>query len=447
MPEKRLTVLVVDDEPAVREVLAMRVEDWGHDVVAAADADEADAAIRSRAPDVVISDVVLPGTSGLDLLRRLKGDDPGRPVILITAHGSIDAAVEAMKGGAQDFLTKPLDYGKLRALLEAAAEDVAQRRQTRALESRLDDGAGLGSLVGQSRPMRELFRTIELLASSDASAIITGESGTGKEVVARTVHELSSRRNGPFIAVNAAAIPEGLIESELFGHEKGAFTGAVRSRPGCFELAHGGTLFLDEIAEMPAALQPKLLRILEDGRARRLGGDREISFDVRVLAATNRPPATAVRSGRLREKVTTYDFKRPERVGKEQMRALQTLHEGFGRNFGAALSALLRTILEVKLTSVDQLTYSEFIFSLENPTCFNLVRAKPLEGYLILDINPSILYPIIDRLLGGGKESGPPARRPRPPGRRRAGAHAALSGGPPLSRGPAGRPGPRARGG
>jgi len=400
MPEKRLTVLVVDDEPAVREVLAMRVEDWGHDVVAAADADEADAAIRSRAPDVVISDVVLPGTSGLDLLRRLKGDDPGRPVILITAHGSIDAAVEAMKGGAQDFLTKPLDYGKLRALLEAAAEDVAQRRQTRALESRLDDGAGLGSLVGQSRPMRELFRTIELLASSDASAIITGESGTGKEVVARTVHELSSRRNGPFIAVNAAAIPEGLIESELFGHEKGAFTGAVRSRPGCFELAHGGTLFLDEIAEMPAALQPKLLRILEDGRARRLGGDREISFDVRVHAATNRPPATAVRSGRLREdlfyRLNVFELVVPPL--RERMADVPLLAQHFVREFNRKHQMSVEGFRDRALALLEAYPWPGNVRELRNVVERAVIVAR--SGW----IEPSHLPPY---LRAGGGEGDP----------------------------------------
>ncbi len=295
-----LAVLVVDDEPAVREVLTVRIGGWGYDVCAASGVEEAERLLAERSPDVVISDVVLGESTGLDLLRRLKAGDAQRPVILITAHGSIDVAVEAMKGGAQDFLTKPLDYTKLHALLESAAVELRQRAWTRDLVARLEV-AGLGPLVGESRPMRELFRLVEILASSDASAIITGESGTGKEVVARTIHELSARRDQPFVGVNAAAIPEGLIESELFGHEKGAFTGAVQSRPGCFELADGGTLFLDEIAEMPLALQPKLLRILETRRTRRLGGSREIDFDVRVLAATNRSPTSAVRNGQLRE--------------------------------------------------------------------------------------------------------------------------------------------------
>jgi DNA-binding NtrC family response regulator len=270
-------------------------------VVTAADAFEAERLLGEVEPDIVLSDVVMPEVTGLELLRRLKGRDTARPVILMTAHGSIDTAVEAMKEGAQDFLTKPLDYTKLHVLLETTASDVRRRREAQALEHSLDESAGLGLLIGRSAPMRELYATLEVLATSDASALITGESGTGKEVVARTIHELSARRGAPFVAVNSAAIPEGLIESELFGHEKGAFTGAVRMREGCFEQADRGTLFLDEIAEMPMALQPKLLRILEDGQVRRLGGSKEICFDVRVLAATNRPPAIAVEEGLFRE--------------------------------------------------------------------------------------------------------------------------------------------------
>lgn len=301
MPSERLAVLVVDDEPALREVLSLRIEDWGYDVTTAADVVEAEAAIAHRQPDLILSDVVLPGNSGIDLLKRLRQRNGHVPVILITAHANVDSAVEAMKIGATDFLTKPLDYVTLRALLNATSEDLRQRRANRALDTRLDGGTGPGGLVGQSRSMREIYGLIELLATSDASGIIAGESGTGKELVARAVHSLSTRHDKPFVAVNAAAIPEGLIESEIFGHEQGAFTGATRSRPGCFEQANGGTLFLDEIAEMPTSLQPKLLRILEEGRTRRLGGSREISFDVRVLAATNRPVHEAVRAGQLRE--------------------------------------------------------------------------------------------------------------------------------------------------
>jgi DNA-binding NtrC family response regulator len=262
---------------------------------------EARTVIERHDPDLVISDVVLPDLSGLELLKHLKGQDSLRPVILITAHGSIDAAVDAMKSGADDFLTKPLDYAKLQVTVRAALEELRHRREIGRVESMLDAEPGFGALIGMSPSMREVYRLIEQLAESDASAIITGESGTGKELAARTVHDMGTRRNGPFVAINTAAIPDGLVESEVFGHEKGAFTGAAHPRPGCFELADGGTLLLDEIAEMPATMQPKLLRILESGRARRVGGTRERSFDVRVLAATNQDPAQSVEDGKLRE--------------------------------------------------------------------------------------------------------------------------------------------------
>lgn len=301
MTTSPLSVLVVDDEPALREVLSVRIRDWGYDVRTASDTAEAEREIERERPDLVLSDIVLPGMSGMEFLKQIRRHDLKVPVILITAHGNIDAAVEAMKAGATDFLTKPIDYTTLKALLDAAAVDSQQKRKDRELDAQIEESHEVGGLIGQSKSMRDLQRLIQTLASSDTSAIITGESGTGKEVVARAIHALSSRRSGPFVAVNAAAIPEGLIESEIFGHEQGAFTGATRSRPGCFELADGGTLFLDEIAEMPMALQPKLLRILEDNKARRLGGSKEIKFDVRVLAATNRPPGTAVKDGLLRE--------------------------------------------------------------------------------------------------------------------------------------------------
>jgi DNA-binding NtrC family response regulator len=300
MESPRLSVLVVDDEPALREVLSLRIADWGHDVRAVADASEAERELDRARPDLVLCDLVLPGASGMELLKRVKRQDERLPVVMMTAHGNVDGAVEAMKLGAADFLTKPLDYVALYALLEATANDLQQQRGSRRLDAALERRSGDG-LVGQSRPMRELHRVLDSLAASDASAILTGESGTGKEVVARAIHARSARRDKPFIAVNAAAIPDGLIESEIFGHEQGAFTGAVRSRPGCFELADGGTLFLDEIGEMPMSLQPKLLRVLEEGSARRLGGSRDVRFNVRVLAATNRPPAQAIRDGKLRE--------------------------------------------------------------------------------------------------------------------------------------------------
>ncbi len=295
-------VLIVEDDDAMREVLTIRVRDWGYRVCGAESGDAVDSVLQAESPDLVITDVVLPGTSGFDLLDKLKGPKSDRPVIVMTAHGSVDWAVNAMKRGAFDFVTKPLDYDNLKAILNAAQRSLRSRDATIALENRLEsEDVRLGLMIGPSPAMREVFRITEIVADSSASAIITGESGSGKEMVARTIHELSDRRTGPYVAINTSAIPAGLIESEIFGHEKGAFTGAIASRPGCFELAHGGTLLLDEIAEMPMSLQPKLLRILEEGATRRVGGKREIPFDVRVLASTNRPIDEVTRDNSLRE--------------------------------------------------------------------------------------------------------------------------------------------------
>jgi DNA-binding NtrC family response regulator len=301
MADRSKKILVVDDDSAMRMVVEARLRNWGYAVVTARDGAEAEERASADAPDIVISDVVMPGLSGLELLQSLKRGDPRRPVILMTAEGTIDMAVEAMKQGAQDFVTKPLDYSQLQAILEASERDIAQRLESHKLSSQIEKGSGFGSFIGTGKKMKEVYELLESLAASDASAIIIGESGTGKELAARTIHEMSARSKGPFIAINAAAIPETLIESELFGHEKGAFTGAVGVRAGCFEMAHRGTLFLDEIGEMPPALQPKLLRVLEDGKVRRLGGSQEFAFNVRVIAATNLDPKSAVQSGKLRE--------------------------------------------------------------------------------------------------------------------------------------------------
>jgi DNA-binding NtrC family response regulator len=282
--------------------LALLLQAWGFEPLQASDAKEAARIVEKQDPDIVISDVVMPEMSGLELLRTLKAGDPDRPVLLITAQGSIDMAVEAMKQGARDFLTKPLtDLPKLQSLLDDAEHELELRRKAKRLTARMEAEGGLGDFIGNSRPMRDVFALIESVAPKDVSVMIAGESGTGKEVVARTIHRLSRRESKPFVAINAAAIPESLIESELFGHERGAFTGAVATRQGVFEQANGGTLLIDEIAEMPMSLQPKLLRVLADGRVRRLGGNYEFEFDVRVLAATNRDPIKAIEEGKLRE--------------------------------------------------------------------------------------------------------------------------------------------------
>ena len=300
MANKSMKILVVDDDAAIREVLRIRLESWGYQVEQTADAGQARELIRSYNPALVISDVVMPEVSGLELLRSLVADDPARTIVLMTAHGTVDIAVEAIKQGAHDFLTKPLDYSKLKAIVEAAESEIELQQKSTRLTSKLEKNSGFGPFVGNSKAMKRVYQLIESIIPTDVSVLITGESGTGKELAARTIHERGPRSTGPFVAINAAAIPSELVESEVFGHEKGAFTGATILRQGCFELAHQGTLLLDEIAEMSEALQVKLLRVLEDGRIRRLGGKDELTVDVRVLAATNRDPDQAVQEGQMR---------------------------------------------------------------------------------------------------------------------------------------------------
>jgi len=296
-----LKILIVDDEEPARQGLTALLARWGYDVDEAGDGQEALAKAAAGLPSVVVSDLVMPKMDGLELLRALKTDVPFASVILLTGQGSIDTAVTAMKEGAYDYLTKPVDVARLRLLIPKAAERGEALREVALLRRKLSQVWGMGRLVGTSAGMQEVYRLIEVAAPTTAPVLISGESGTGKELVARTLHDLSPRSKGPFVAVNCAAIPETLLESEIFGHEKGAFTGALERRPGCFELAHEGTIFLDEIAEMNPGTQAKFLRILQDGAVRRLGGRTEIRVDVRVLAATNKDPVKAIQEGTFRE--------------------------------------------------------------------------------------------------------------------------------------------------
>jgi len=295
-------ILVVDDEPAERDGLARLVGQWGYEVETASSGEEALNLIETHHPAVVLTDLVLPEMDGLTLLQKLR--ETGRPpiVLLVTGHATVESAVEAMRHGAFDYLTKPVDATRLQVLLEKSIEQESLSREVSFLRHQLRQKGSFGQLVGQSKGMHEVYRWIELAATSTAPVLVYGESGTGKELVARTIHDLSNRRNKPFVAINCAAIPETLIESELFGHERGAFTGATERRLGCFELADGGTLFLDEIAEMDNSTQAKLLRVLQEGSFRRVGGGKaEIQVDVRVIAATNRVPTDAMAQGQLRE--------------------------------------------------------------------------------------------------------------------------------------------------
>jgi len=294
-------ILIVEDEENARRGYEALLRKWECEVLGVGSGEDALAKFPEFAPSVILADVELPGMNGLDLIRHLGEEIQRIPVIVITGRGSDERVVQAIEAGAFWYIEKPLKPPVLRALLERALGRVRDRKAVAALRRELREAGKLGALVGESRGMQEVMRQVEMAAPSTASVLITGETGAGKEMVARSIHMLSPRAERPFVAINCSAIPESLMESEIFGHEKGAFTGAAERRVGCFELADGGTLLLDEIGEMPAPTQAKLLRVLEDQKVRRLGSKVETPVNVRVIAATNKNPEQAVADGHLRQ--------------------------------------------------------------------------------------------------------------------------------------------------
>jgi DNA-binding NtrC family response regulator len=294
-------ILIVEDEDNARKGYEALLRRWNFEVLGVASGEEALAKFQDFQPSVILLDVELPGMNGLDLLTHLGEEIQRIPVIIITGRGSDERVVQAIEAGAYWYIEKPLKPPVLRALLDRAFGKVRDQQAVAALTRDLRSAGKLGVLVGTSPAMQDVMRQVEMAAPSTASVLITGETGSGKEMVARSIHMLSPRAERPFVAINCSAIPESLMESEIFGHEKGAFTGAAERRIGCFELADGGTLLLDEIGEMPAQTQAKLLRVLEDRKVRRLGSKVETPVDVRVLAATNKNPEEAVADGHLRQ--------------------------------------------------------------------------------------------------------------------------------------------------
>ncbi len=387
------------------EVLRMRLEDWGFRVETADSATVARKLIPRYLPDIVISDVIMPEVSGLELLAQLKAENAHRPVILITAHASVDVAVDAIKEGAQDFLTKPLDYTKLKAILEAAQIEIRQVEGSQELASQLETGSEMGStsFIGMSPPVLEILKLVGAVADRDTPVFIHGESGTGKEMVARLIHERSHRRGGPFIAINAAAIPRDLMESEFFGHEKGSFTGAAGRRQGCFELANKGVLFLDEIAEMAVALQAKLLRTLENGRIRRLGGQEEIELDVRVLVATNRDPQKAIEENRLRGDLyyRLSVFSIPVPTLRERMSDLPLLSQFFVNQFNEKHDTRIIGIRDQAMELLQGYSWPGNVRELKNV----IERAVILAGGKWIE--PSHLPPYLQTPAGAGPRLAP----------------------------------------
>ncbi|RPI07456.1 MAG: sigma-54-dependent Fis family transcriptional regulator [Zetaproteobacteria bacterium] len=294
-------VLVVDDEAAMRDLLRIVLEKEGHEVLTANDGVSGLSLATGRDPDLVISDIKMPGLDGVGLLAGLRQQGRSMPVIMITAYADSESAIQAMKQGAYDYLTKPFKMDEIKLVIRRALEEGARRAAQESVPREPADEPALRSIIGRSPSMVELYKLISRVAQVDSSILITGESGTGKELVARTIHYNSPRGTKPFVAINCGAIPEELLESELFGHVKGSFTGAIANKTGLLEVAGGGTVFLDEVAEMSPGLQVKLLRFLQDHRFRRVGGTEDIEVDIRTIAATNKDPAQVIRAGVFRE--------------------------------------------------------------------------------------------------------------------------------------------------
>jgi len=300
-PASTPTLLVADDDPGLRESLDRTLTREGYKVMLASDGRAALERLQAGGVDLVLTDLKMPGLTGLELLRAAKAIAPDVDVILLTAFGTVEEAVQAMKDGAYDFLTKPFRREQLLKLIDKALERRDLITKNRALQQRLDDLLRQGTIVGTSPAFHRMMTLVEQVADSSATVLIQGESGAGKESVVRAIHERSPRRSGPFVAVNCAALPETLLESELFGYEKGAFTGAAGRKEGRFELADGGTLFLDEVADLSPVTQPKILRVLQEGEFERLGGTRTLRVDVRIVAATNQDLGQMVKEKRFRE--------------------------------------------------------------------------------------------------------------------------------------------------
>ena len=361
-------VLVAEDDRATRLGLTELLSTWGFVAEGAPDGEEALARVTSFRPGIVISDLVMPRLGGLELLQALKEELSDIAVIILTAQGTVETAVEAMRAGAYDYVTKPVDPQRLRILLDKVMERQATLREVQVLRRQLRERGSYGRMVGNSPRIRQIYRVVEQAAPTSASMLIWGESGTGKELLAQTIHQLSPRAGFPFVAINCAAIPETLLESEIFGHEKGAFTGAMERRLGCFELAHRGTLLLDEIAEMTPATQVKLLRVLQERSFRRLAGRQEIAVDVRVLAATNANPDEAVRSGKLREdlyyRLNVFSLELPPLRERREDTAL--LSQAFVQEFAQRNGRSVRAISQEAMRILETHTWPGNIRELRN---------------------------------------------------------------------------------
>jgi two-component system, NtrC family, response regulator AtoC len=364
----RAAILVVDDDERLRQTLGALLRNLGHDVLLASDLPAAEETLRQREVDLVISDLRMPGGSGLDLLDVARAAAADTPVIMLTAYGTVETAVQAMHKGAYDYLLKPFDAGEMEVRIERALALRRYRAENAYLREEIERHDGLHELIGVSEALQRVVDLIKQVAPARAAVLITGETGTGKELVARAIHRRSPRHEGLLVPVNLAAVPLELLESELFGHARGAFTGAAGERVGKLELAHGGTLFLDEIADTPLALQPKILRVLQDGVVERVGSNQRREVDVRIISATNRNLEDAVAAGQFRAdlyyrlRVIQIDMP-PLRERREDIRYL-TAH--FLRRFGEGRTEGTLRITEAALRLLEDYPWPGNVRELEN---------------------------------------------------------------------------------
>jgi two-component system response regulator PilR (NtrC family) len=361
-------ILIVDDETSMQEFLQILLQRDGHDTSACGSASEALVALSSDDWDLVISDVRMPGMSGLELLDQVRQLAPETTVILITAHGTTESAVEAMKHGAYDYLTKPCSVDEIRLVVGKALEKRDLAHENQRLRLQLRDQSAIPTIVGKTARMQEIFGLVRQVAPTRANILITGESGTGKELIARAIHNLSDRRDAPFVAVNCGAIPENLLESELFGHVKGSFTGASANKPGLFEVANGGTIFLDEIGDMDLLLQVKVLRAIQQRAFQRVGGTSEIRVDVRIVASTNRRLEQEVREGRFREdlfyRLNVIEIGLPPL--RERVEDLPQLIHHFMEKFSQELGKDVRELEPEVLPALEAYAFPGNVRELEN---------------------------------------------------------------------------------
>ncbi len=376
------SILVVDDEKGQREILQTILKKEGYRIVEAPSAKEALAKLAEDEFDLILTDLKMPGMSGMELMEAILADNPHQAVVIMTAHGTIDSAVEAMRKGAFDYLEKPLERDDLLLTLQRAFEHIALLRENRALHRKLAETAAVPNIIGDHPKIREVFRIITKIAPTGSTVLINGESGTGKELVARAIHDLSPRKDNPFFAINCAAIPDSLIESELFGHEKGSFTGANTREIGIFEAASSGTVFLDEIGEMNVALQAKLLRAIQEKEIRRVGGKVNIPVDVRIVAATNKDLEAEIRKGTFREdlfyRLNVIRLNLPPL--RERGSDLATLADHFVRKYAAATGMPVQGISKAALKVLLNYTWPGNVRQLESVIERGVLMA---EGALI----------------------------------------------------------------